>query len=452
MASVVYSDAGRCGGRRVSLFLLLLSVLQLLASCEAARINRAAFMDGNVYSEVVDPNNSTIMSMFNLTKEHVERLQNLSNHAAKDETAQTIQNRLLDRLAVHRINDIRTRIREAVLNKGDTNHEKAGYPICDASSLNWQQSPNLSLHFASSVFEDNVVSINSAILRLYKLNPKAPAGAAVEQPAVAPLCPEPPLESQIRVTVSIIHQLKKKRKLERKKRICNTMMLSTTKTGWVEIDVKCALNYWTQQLQLQQQQQTQTPAQAQAQAQAQAGHQHLPIMVGQLMIEVHDDEDNQLMPGLYFQPPSCDKADLNVTSSKTLLNKNLDSNNYDRIFYENLKRSIYSPSRSRENTESTTLLNSPTIDNMLENNSENDSQEEREQLHQHRLRHHHSEQLQSADCELVDSSSKDSSQRTQQNHHQHHHHHHHHHHHQQQQHHQVHHNHHKHRHVMPSEE
>jgi len=63
------------------------------------------------------------------------------------------------------------------------------------------------------------------------------------------------------------------------------MMLSTTKTGWVDIDVRCALNYWAQ---------PQRPQE--------------PMVIGQLMIEVHDDEENQLLPGLYFQPPTCDQA------------------------------------------------------------------------------------------------------------------------------------------------
>lgn len=68
------------------------------------------------------------------------------------------------------------------------------------------------------------------------------------------------------------------------------MMLSSSTTGWVEMDVKCALNYWTQQQQHQQQ------------------HPHLPIVVGQLMIELHDDEDNQLLPGQYFMPPNCEQV------------------------------------------------------------------------------------------------------------------------------------------------
>jgi len=73
-------------------------------------------------------------------------------------------------------------------------------------------------------------------------------------------------------------------------------MLSSSSTGWVEIDVKCALAYWEQQhrQQLRQQQ----PLQPQLTA----------SVVGILMIEVHDDEENLLRPGLYFAPPTCDQA------------------------------------------------------------------------------------------------------------------------------------------------
>lgn len=140
-----------------------------------------------------------------------------------------------------RINEIRSRIRIAVT-KSDVNdsqaeqaelnqpsHEKAGYPICNSETTpsNWQQSSNVTLEFASSVFQqygNNNLILDSAILRLYKINPAdktttAPATAAsgsgnVEpMPATTPSCREPYLESQIRVTVYIVHQQKKKRKL-----------------------------------------------------------------------------------------------------------------------------------------------------------------------------------------------------------------------------------------------
>ncbi|KAH8297133.1 hypothetical protein KR044_005328 [Drosophila immigrans] len=478
MSSVVYCEGS---SRRVSVMLLLLLLgLQLMLSCNAGRIHRSAFMDGDVRSEVVDPNNRTIWGMFNLTEEQVNRIRNGTNPSGKDETTQATRNRLLDHIALQRMNEIRSRIRIAVSNDNQNAqheqdkplHEMAGYPICNGETTTppeWNQMHNLSLEFASSVFQQNrgtQMSVDSAILRLYKKNPKATGTAATSATAqeaststatstsaTEPMCPEPMLESQIRVTVSIVHQQKKKRKTERKKRTCNTMMLSSTKTGWVDIDVKCALNYWSQQQQAQS-----------------------PILVGVLLIEVHDDEENQLLPGLYFQPPSCDKADIAVPwpvyrSASTMRSvesnpmpkfprldviyigngalsvKNFDNTNDVENF--NRQKYIYGPNRSREslNTEPTTL-NSPTIDNMLENNES--ASQDREHIHQHRRRHHHNhsqqQQHQAADCQ-DSSDSNDSSQQSETQHQlrTHHNHYHLHHHHQ-------HHDHHKHRHSAQSEE
>ncbi|XP_017867694.1 PREDICTED: protein anachronism isoform X1 [Drosophila arizonae] len=476
-------------GRRLLLLLLFLQLLMM--SCDAARINRSAFMDGDVRSEVVDPNNRTIWGMFNLTEEQVNRIRSGSNPAAKDEATQANKNHLLDQIARQRINEIRSRIRIAVT-KSDVNdsqaeqaelnqpsHEKAGYPICNSETTpsNWQQSSNVTLEFASSVFQqygNNNLILDSAILRLYKINPAdkttaAPATAAsgsgnVEpMPATTPSCREPYLESQIRVTVYIVHQQKKKRKLERKKRTCNTIMLSSTKTGWVDIDVKCALTYWAQQQQ-QQQQQQQHPTQ----------HSHLPIEVGLLMIEVHDDEDNQLLPGLYFQPPTCVQADIAVPWSvygPATPMPNMENNTLSRCprldvrflgngllteksfenrtngKLENLKSQVLNPSRSREhlNAEATTL-NSPTIDNNLEN-SENES-EQREQIHHHRRRHHH----QSVECASMEAEESFQQSAETQHHLRTHHNHHHHHHHRHHQSHNHHHHQHKHRHVVQNEE
>ncbi|XP_034478997.1 protein anachronism isoform X2 [Drosophila innubila] len=428
MSSVVCCEGG---SRRVSvLLLLLLLCLQLILSCNAGRINRSAFMDGDVRSEVVDPNNRTIWSMFNLTQEQVRRIQNGSNPSGKDETTQATRNQLLDQIAVRRMNEVQQRIQFALSNKQNADeppsvddqpkatHEKAGYPMCNGETTlqhNWQRLNNVTLQFADSIFQhnNNATNVESAFLRLYKVNPRATAGQeATRQPtsAMEPICPEPMLESQIRVTVSIVYQLKKK---QTKKRTCNTMMLSSTKTGWVDIDVKCALNYWCQ------------PARAQTNNN---NNSNAHIVVGQLMIEVHDDEENQLLPGLYFRPPTCDQADLAVpwtfyrsaTSVSSLENnnlskcprldvlfvgngdlsvKNFDHSNYERSQLEALKHKTYNPNRSKENlnTESTTL-NSPTIDNMLEN-SENESQE-MEQVHHHRRHHHHNQQQHSMpDCE-----------------------------------------------------
>lgn len=76
-------------------------------------------------------------------------------------------------------------------------------------------------------------------------------------------------------------------------------MLSSAMTGWVEIDVKCALAYWEQQMRQEEQQQ---------QRHSQQQQQLAASVVGMLMIEVHDDEENPLRPGLYFAPPTCDQA------------------------------------------------------------------------------------------------------------------------------------------------
>lgn len=79
--------------------------------------------------------------------------------------------------------------------------------------------------------------------------------------------------------------------IERKKHICNTTMMNISKTGWVEIDIKRAIYIWES---VERQQQLQTRQQ--------------PIQIGWLMIEVHDEEENPLKPGLFFNPPKCDQA------------------------------------------------------------------------------------------------------------------------------------------------
>lgn len=73
-------------------------------------------------------------------------------------------------------------------------------------------------------------------------------------------------------------------------------MMNVSSTGWVEIDIRRAIYIWEnvgKQLEQAQQQQQQTRP---------------PVLVGWLMIEVHDEEEQPLKPGLYFKPPSCDQA------------------------------------------------------------------------------------------------------------------------------------------------
>ncbi|XP_034138738.1 protein anachronism isoform X3 [Drosophila guanche] len=292
----------KCGrSRRV--LLLMVVLMSMSRDCQASRFNHSAFMDG-VQSVVVNPYNRTILNMFDLTEEQIQSIQNRSNPNTKDEATQSSNHQYLEHVASQRLNEIFKRLHKAISNEPNVNRsaEKAGYPICngETSIPNWQQANNVTLQFASSVFDHNGDRPSSALLRLYKTHPgQSPSHSqsqeSTEQPA-ATLCPDQAqVGPQIRVTVSIVHQQKKKRKLERKKRTCNTTMFSAGMTGWVEIDVKCALAYWEQQQRQQQQQQQQ--------------HQQLlPSVVGMLMIEVHDDEENPLKPGLYFEPPTCDQT------------------------------------------------------------------------------------------------------------------------------------------------
>ncbi|XP_030384279.1 protein anachronism isoform X2 [Scaptodrosophila lebanonensis] len=286
-------------GRANLLLLLSLLLLWLVDGGDGARINRSALLD-NVRSEYIDPNNRTIWTMFNLTEAQVSRIRAGSNVSGKEETTQAINNQLLNHIRSQRLNEIRNQIENAVSNKSDdkeekpTSHEVAGYPVCNAETSAWQHSNNVTLEFSSSVFECRSpnLTLESATLRLFKLNPKGSSGSPPsEESASKPTtgCASPLLESQIRITVSVVLQLKKKRKQERKKRICNTMMLSSSKSGWVEIDIKCAIQYWEQQ-------------------QSQPQHAQPPFVIGLLMIEVHDDEENPLKPGLYFQPPKCEQV------------------------------------------------------------------------------------------------------------------------------------------------
>lgn len=117
-------------------------------------------------------------------------------------------------------------------------HVTAAYPACNGETTiaDWQHLPNLTLQFASDWFHYGGPSLklNSAVLRLYKVNPKANQGAVVQTVSAPPgaaaaaaaaaageaaaaaasiICPEPMVDSQLRFTVSIIHQQKKKRKL-----------------------------------------------------------------------------------------------------------------------------------------------------------------------------------------------------------------------------------------------
>ncbi|XP_022221648.2 protein anachronism isoform X2 [Drosophila obscura] len=421
MASVECCEkCGRSSSRVLLLQLLILMVMLMSMSrdCQASRFNHSAFMDG-VQSVVVNPYNRTILNMFDLTEEQIQSIQNRSNPNTKDEATQSSNHQYLEHVASQRLNEIFKRLHKAISNEPNVNRsaEKAGYPICNAETSipNWQLANNVTLQFANSVFDHNGDRPSSALLRLYKTYPgqspsQSQSQESTDQPT-ATLCPDQAeVGPQIRVTVSIVHQQKKK---QRKKRTCNTTMFSSSMTGWVEIDVKCALAYWEQQQRQQQQQQPQ---------------QLIPSVVGLLMIEVHDDEENPLKPGLYFEPPTCDQADpavpWNAYGSKTFV-PYLESRSmprYPRIDVgfnvsallspHNCLKSVYSIPKSRSHispAESTTP-NSQTMDNLLDETSETESQQEqeqerererererdREQVHQHHRRHHHNHQQQHA--------------------------------------------------------
>ncbi|XP_016930632.2 protein anachronism isoform X5 [Drosophila suzukii] len=315
MASAVRGE--RCGRSRIRELILVLTLVTMSGNSRAIPLDPSFFIEG-VQSEVVNPFNRTILNRFNLTEEQILSIQNRSNPNMRDSAGQTSNQQFLQQIATQRnsrLNDILKNVQKAISNEpnGSVSKEKAGFPICNAETTSpqeWSVGNNVTLTFASSVFTSNSDDrLSSAVLRLYKTNPgqtrdqsggQVPAQPVSTETSGSPAanCAEqPPVGPQIRVTVSIVLQQRKKRKLERKKRTCNTAMLSSTSSGWVEIDVKCALAYWEQQQRQEQQHRQQLRPQPQLTS----------SVVGTLVIEVHDDEENPLKPGLYFEPPTCDQ-------------------------------------------------------------------------------------------------------------------------------------------------
>lgn len=96
----------------------------------------------------------------------------------------------------------------------------------------------------------------------------------------------------MRLLAALYLFFKRFKNLERKKRICNTVMMNVSQIGWVEIDIKRAIYIWEE-----------TAKQLQ-----QAQPNRSPVLVGWLMIEVHDEEEQPLKPGLFFKPPNCNQA------------------------------------------------------------------------------------------------------------------------------------------------
>ncbi|KAH8355694.1 hypothetical protein KR200_005304, partial [Drosophila serrata] len=389
----------KCAGRWILVLMLVLASLS--GDSQASPFDPSFFPEG-VQSVVVNPFNRTILNRFNLTEEQILSIQNRSNPNMRNDTSAASNQQHLQR-ATERLNDIIKRVHKAISNEA-LPKEKAGFPICNAETTNpteWQNGNNLTLQFASSVFTptNDYDRLNSALLRLYKTNPgqnrdqfssQGPMQpVSTEQPASpTPQCAEP-VGPQIRVTVSIVHQQKKKL---RKKRTCNTVMMSSTSTGWVEIDVKCALAYWEQQHRQDDHRQEQLRHRQQQNA-----------LVGVLVIEVHDDEENPLRPGLYFAPPTCDQAAAAVpwnTYGTESLSAYLEGRSVPRKPRLDLKfngsnslKRLCNPSKlppSRAvftGIESTT---SPTIDNqLLDETSETD----RSQQHPSHTRRHHSSEV-----------------------------------------------------------
>nr|XP_016930631.1 protein anachronism isoform X4 [Drosophila suzukii] len=414
MASAVRGE--RCGRSRIRELILVLTLVTMSGNSRAIPLDPSFFIEG-VQSEVVNPFNRTILNRFNLTEEQILSIQNRSNPNMRDSAGQTSNQQFLQQIATQRLNDILKNVQKAISNEpnGSVSKEKAGFPICNAETTSPQEWPvgnNVTLTFASSVFTSNSDDrLSSAVLRLYKINPgqtrDQSGGQVPAQPVstetsgsqAANCAEQPPVGPQIRVTVSIVLQQRKK---QRKKRTCNTAMLSSSSSGWVEIDVKCALAYWEQQQRQEQQHRQQLRPQPQLTS----------SVVGTLVIEVHDDEENPLKPGLYFEPPTCDQAEVAVPwrvyrtepfkshlASWPLPRKP----RLDILFNgSNYMKSICNTPKSRAYIESTTS-NSPTIDNQL------DESGEIECLH-HRRHHNHNHSHEIEAEELMSSASNSEQQ------------------------------------------
>ncbi|XP_055920453.1 protein anachronism [Eupeodes corollae] len=359
-----------------------------LNSVSGIRSRRTSIEDQTVESVRVDMKDERVLRLFNLTADELKkRTESLAATKAGSTIAPKDNQRFVN-IKGYRFEDIRNRIQMAVNGHGtmssensdNIQHEMAAYPICNSNESSWQDDLNVTIRFSDSLFEakSNALYLESAILRLYKLNPN---NTAAEPTAPTKGCAEPNIDSQIRVTVSIV--LRKNRR-EKKKRICNTLMMNVSQTGWVEIDIKRAIHIW----------------------ETVERHRASSVLVGWLLIEVHDEEDRPRNAGLYFRPPKCDQADYAIPwnfyrSYSTLPTPFTDKvPTYPRIDIKlisadatllphnpearpnsNLNREIYRI--SNHNSEESTTSLTPT-DNLL---VPSDSTE----IHRHRQRHarHH---------------------------------------------------------------
>lgn len=89
MLSAVCCERRHLGQRLCLSLLLALSLLLLLISCQAEPINRTM-------SVVVDPHNTTIWTLFNLTTEQVNRITNGYTTKTSEETTQATRDERLD--------------------------------------------------------------------------------------------------------------------------------------------------------------------------------------------------------------------------------------------------------------------------------------------------------------------------------------------------------------------
>lgn len=96
-------------------------------------------------------------------------------------------------------------------------HEMAAYPICNSESneSSWLHDNNVTIRFSDSIgTRRENLNLDSAVLRLYKVNPNGtdePNVVSIDENQKPKRCTTPILDSQIRVTVSIVHQRKNRR-------------------------------------------------------------------------------------------------------------------------------------------------------------------------------------------------------------------------------------------------
>ncbi|CAD7077355.1 unnamed protein product [Hermetia illucens] len=254
--------------------------------------------DSAVKTQVVDIQNpdamNSIFQQFNLSAEQLEQMRRHSN--TKSWTAANFDNNNFTDAKALRVYSIRNQIRKVIESVGSakdtTTYEMSAYPICtQINSTSWKDESNVTVRFAPSLFENEHPNmyLDTAVLRLHKISP-IPEHRSESSAA----CNIEPFLSQIRVTISTMQQ--SKRFKHKKRRICNTLMLNTTTTGWVTIDVKKAIYIWERT--------EQQPFTGRGSSNA---SNRWTVLTGWLTIDVHDEDERQLNAGNYFAPPRCEE-------------------------------------------------------------------------------------------------------------------------------------------------